>query len=320
MKFTPLFLVIISFVLYSKAFAQYGGGNDDGYSMNSYQQSDYIPVNSIFGGGVADGFDVETYVQSDYIPVNNIFGGGVADGFDMETYVQADYIPVNNIFGGGVADGFDMETYVQADYIPVNNIFGGGVADGFAIGYYGTPGTFVSLPIELLSFTAKPEGRNVLLEWQTATEINNDYFTIERSKDVQDWEYVTSIDGAGNSNIAINYSAYDYSPYSGTSYYRLKQTDFDGQFTYSAIRTVRFTINATMVIYPNPTAGLITIQASVSELETLIVYNALGQNVTNHVRITTINEGVKQLDLQELASGVYMVKTSTMVNRIIKND
>jgi autotransporter-associated beta strand protein len=91
------------------------------------------------------------------------------------------------------------------------------------------------LPIELLSFNAMQNETAVDLLWSTASEINNDYFTIEKSKDAMHFEQVFTKKGAGNSNTVLNYKEVDKNPFSGVSYYRLKQTDFNGDFTYSDI-------------------------------------------------------------------------------------
>lgn len=97
----------------------------------------------------------------------------------------------------------------------------------------------VALPIELISFEAKLNTNNqVDIFWATASEQNNDFFTIERSTDGLNWEIVTTVAGAGNSINRIDYHAYDARPVSGISYYRLKQTDFDGAFEYSYIVSV----------------------------------------------------------------------------------
>ncbi len=92
-----------------------------------------------------------------------------------------------------------------------------------------------SLPVTLLSFDAMCEGKKVKLNWTTASETNNDYFTIEKTDDLQrTWNFLTTIDGAGNSNSITNYNYIDVNPYQ-TTYYRLKQTDFDGNYKYSEI-------------------------------------------------------------------------------------
>jgi hypothetical protein len=90
----------------------------------------------------------------------------------------------------------------------------------------------VPLPIELLSFTSEVLTDHVILHWVTAVEINNDYFTIERSVDLDDWNVLGHLAGAGTTNHTREYQFADMTPVNGLSYYRLKQTDFDGQFEY----------------------------------------------------------------------------------------
>ena len=94
------------------------------------------------------------------------------------------------------------------------------------------------LPVELLSFNAECNDEKIKINWSTAAEINSDYFKVEKSLDNNNWDYVTTVSGAGNSNSEINYAIYDESPYKETtqgleaSYYRLKQVDFNGNFKY----------------------------------------------------------------------------------------
>lgn len=95
--------------------------------------------------------------------------------------------------------------------------------------------TCTPLPIELLAFTGKKTGNHVELNWTTATETNNDYFNVERSLDAIYFEKITTIKGAPNSLNKLNYSYTDSNLRNGLIYYRLKQTDFDGNFTYSKI-------------------------------------------------------------------------------------
>lgn len=111
-----------------------------------------------------------------------------------------------------------------------------------------------SLPIELLSFDAMPTDNNVILTWKTAMEINNNYYTVERSTDAFTYKDIGFMDGAGNSISVLNYSLVDENPSKGVSYYRLKQTDFDGKYTYSKVRSVNFENTGIFdfSIYPNP--------------------------------------------------------------------
>jgi hypothetical protein len=105
---------------------------------------------------------------------------------------------------------------------PIGWTFGDG-CDDYAIGI---------LPIELLSFNSEIKPDRINLLWTTGTEINNDYFTIERSREMTAWEVLGFVDGAGDSSVPIDYSYSDLNPLDGLAYYRLKQTDFDGKFKY----------------------------------------------------------------------------------------
>jgi hypothetical protein len=97
---------------------------------------------------------------------------------------------------------------------------------------------FNPLPINLLSFSAQNCDNQICLSWTTLTESNNDYFSIEKTKDDISYEQVGIIKGSGNSSSIRHYSFKDEKPYDGISYYRLKQTDFNGDFVYFALREV----------------------------------------------------------------------------------
>lgn len=184
---------------------------------------------------------------------------------------------------------------------------------GFAAGVKIDP-----LPVELLNFNATPlENRTVQLDWSTYTEMNNDYFTIEKSIDGNDWIPFQNVQGAGNSIEIINYQYFDYNPFDGTSYYRLKQTDFDGNFTYSIVRVVNFNVNTTFLVYPNPTSGKITIKASEEELESLHIYNVIGDKIIDKTKIDYISETEIDIDFGGLAKGVYYIRTNTNTEMLV---
>ena len=116
------------------------------------------------------------------------------------------------------------------------------------------------LPTELLYFDAKPDNSQVDLTWATAMEMNNSYFTVERSSDGISFDSIARINTlapGGNSNIKLDYSAFDLTPLSGTSFYRLKQTDLDGKTKYSGVVTVNFTRSTPVSVYPNPSTGTV---------------------------------------------------------------
>jgi hypothetical protein len=113
------------------------------------------------------------------------------------------------------------------------------------------------LPIELLSFTAKCDEDAVKVEWTTLSEINNDYFTIEKSLDAVNFFPIENVNGAGNSNKKIDYKIIDDNPYEGINYYRLFQTDFNGEEKYYSIVPVNFKKSiysgeAKISVWPNP--------------------------------------------------------------------
>ena len=110
------------------------------------------------------------------------------------------------------------------------------------------------LPITLLSFNAKLNNDLVDLTWKTAQEINNHYFVVEKTQDLEHFIEVGKIDGQGNSKEEHKYSLTDSEPFYGKSYYRLKQVDFDGTLTYSEVKMIDYTgpTFATLRAYPNP--------------------------------------------------------------------
>ena len=177
------------------------------------------------------------------------------------------------------------------------------------------------LPIELLNFNAYlVDNEHIKLNWQTASEINNDYFTIERTKNGTDWQELTKLNGAGNSSALQSYSSFDNNPYYGISYYRLKQTDFNGKFSYSQIRSVNIERgkNSSIEIYPNPAHDKITIIGSEIELSEISIYNSLGQNVTALSKQIINNSTISIIDISQLSQGIYYIKTKTTANKMYK--
>jgi len=178
----------------------------------------------------------------------------------------------------------------------------------------------LNLPIDLLGFSAIVlDDKSVMLDWETVSEVNNDYFTIEKSKNGINWKEVTRIDGVVNSSSLLSYSFIDDKPYSRISYYRLKQTDFDGEFSYFNILSVnnQYSIKNEIEIYPNPTSSKISLIGDSNELEIINVYNILGENVTNQ---TLLEGGTEKMivDLSKLSSGTYYIRTKTTVNKVYK--
>ena len=112
------------------------------------------------------------------------------------------------------------------------------------------------LPVELLSYNIyTTEDNQVGVKWTTATETENDYFTVERSADGRIFKEVKRVDGANTSNESHSYSILDEAPFSGLSYYRLKQTDLDGNYKYLGVRSIELEREDKVVVSPNPLRG-----------------------------------------------------------------
>lgn len=165
-----------------------------------------------------------------------------------------------------------------------------------------------TLPIELLSFTAKKQNNNVNLEWITASETNNDYFTIEHSVDGIYYSEIAEINGAGNSIEQKTYTYIDENPKEGTNYYRLRQTDFDGSFAYSEIKTVNINTEISSVnIYPNPVNGnTLTIETNGDENLIFTLYDNIGAKMD----VSVVKDNNKQtIDVSSLPKGLYFLET-----------
>ncbi len=177
------------------------------------------------------------------------------------------------------------------------------------------------LPIELINFTIQlTDEATVKLSWKTLTETNNDYFTIERSKKVGNWEVIDEVVGAGNSSSLLSYHSFDNKPYIGISYYRLKQTDFDGEYSYSDIVAVdsRMKKGGEIVMYPNPVNDQLTILNEEMDLEKVSIYNVLGKEIVLKGRIVGYSESKIIIDFSALASGVYYVKVNNKIQKFHK--
>ena len=177
------------------------------------------------------------------------------------------------------------------------------------------------LPIELINFTATPCNKDVCLDWSTATETNNNYFTIEKTKDGSNFSSVGTVNGAGNSTSVLNYSSVDNAPYEGVSYYRLKQTDFNGAFTYSGLQMVDFnaSYDFSFNVYPNPNSGdniNIAITSDQGKEVLVVLYDISGKETYSKVIVTANNgDTVYAIDPDhKLAPGIYMITASSQQN------
>ena len=162
------------------------------------------------------------------------------------------------------------------------------------------------LPVSLTSFRGENNGNVKHIEWSTASEMNNNYFVLQKSANGKDYQSITQIDGAGNSNSVNNYSFRDQNPLEPVTYYKLKQIDFDGQsetFEPITVKTTDFSQNE-LNIYPNPADNHIFVQGLQADAE-LILVNHTGKIVYRK----NADSFKKKLSLDHLSPGIYFLKT-----------
>lgn len=159
------------------------------------------------------------------------------------------------------------------------------------------------LPVSLLSFDAKANERNTVdIHWATASEINNSHFIVQRSLNSLHYSDLVTVDGAGNSNMALNYSVADESPVNGINYYRLCQVDLDGMRTYFDPVAVRIGEIRNILVYPNPVADFLWVEAPVNS--EVMITDISGKLISNQF----IPKGISGTSLKELPDGMYMVR------------
>jgi hypothetical protein len=186
--------------------------------------------------------------------------------------------------------------------------------------YVGQPS--VILPIKISHFNVLLLGDNqVEISWETATETNNDFFIVEKSIDGKRWDNLQKVKGAGTSVDPIYYSLFDKMPYSGHNYYRVKQVDFDGQFSYSSIRSVYLdAINESVIqAFPNPSQKEITFYAPGVNMDDVEIFNTLGQKM-NGFSLIKESDLKYHLNMSGFSNGIYYLIAGQFVVQFVKKD
>lgn len=179
------------------------------------------------------------------------------------------------------------------------------------------------LPIELIHFAAIAKSNFVELSWTTASETNNDYFSIYRSKNGINFKEVGRVSGAGDSEEELHYKWMDLTPDIGSNYYYLRQTDFDGTFKNFDVKLVDFKSGGqalNLEAYPNPSTGVINLQGfGFGSLQLVIIkISDLSGRVIFDQKVTATTAGTIDTSVEIANSGIYIIKASSFNKEITK--
>lgn len=188
---------------------------------------------------------------------------------------------------GSTASGIIASTVAFTSYSPIT---------------FGTTTKDNQLPITLLEFNANLINSQTNINWTTESEINNDYFNVERSSDGVEFKKIAKINGSGNSNQYQNYSTIDKNPLYGISYYRLHQVDFNGNSTYSNVRVIFNYNDKNIKIYPNPAIDIVTIEGD--KIENIRITDISGKEM---IITTKIIDYKNIINCSELSRGIYIL-------------
>jgi len=311
--------------------------NSSLYQFNpGYWQIEYMPQNpSDFGMSTDAIEDLELLGDKEYWKIEGPAAGtatmqlswGLESSMpNVEPHILENYIAVaqwvedkwvNKGNASAVALG-NGTGYVKAAISSTPSVNKSG-AMYFALG--SSDKEMLPLPIELISFTGKPEDNAVLLQWITASEINNNYFTLERSVDGVIFETIAIIASKaefGNSSSLLQYSFPDMNPVNGLAYYRLKQTDFDGTSTHSDLIAIQpeITENVDFRMFPNPNtdnAFRVALQGlQAYETFNISIVDFYGKTVySNHAQTDATGNLFSYVVPQgRMQAGVYIVNVS----------
>jgi len=286
--------------------------NSQSYCPNSYNFGGICsPTNPIYiifanGGASTGSWSDNSSCGTNgnrYFTLNFTFLGGT----NFEEYYQ--YDPCSENPADGSYEIFNYPPVTANSYVNAETPSTYGNTPGCSI-------TTTMLPIALLSFTAQYDlsKRNVNINWSTASEVNNKYFTIKKTRDGVNWVTVAVVAGAGNSDHPINYSSTDESPFANVSYYRLEQTDYNGHSIY--FNTVPVNVDPLaniMALAPNPATGITSVSFNcISNGSAQLTVSDLAGRVIGSKQISVVKgDNISSLDVSNYTNGLYFINIST---------
>ena len=185
----------------------------------------------------------------------------------------------------------------------------------FTFGSKGAPDN--PLPVELNRFQAQKIQEAVELSWTTASETNNDYFSVERSADGLSYQEIGRVTGAGNSHELKVYQWRDDDPSPAMNYYRLKQVDFKGTFAYSEVRVINFSSEGEVLadVFPNPAVNQrfnISMRGDQEREVLLVLYNSAGQETYSKAVVQSVGTTLVAVELKrDVPPGIYIIVGSS---------
>ena len=190
-----------------------------------------------------------------------------------------------------------------------NNSLSGPAIASSSTGSYPTGfATLSTLPVTFTAFTAAANGSDITLTWSTSQEFNNNNFEVQRSFDGSNWTVISVVMGAGNANTAANYKVVDHNMTAAAAYYRIRQVDLDGNYSFSAVKTISSQLNTTAKIYAADKNVHVDLGNSAKSNVHITVYNSNGQallqqtyaNATGKISLSNIN----------VNTGIYIVQVT----------
>lgn len=324
--------------------------SDDGIEVNTAVVNNDGAI-KIFGSGSEDietfaGFTFNNSATATFAPGNspgefelkgNLDLGASTTTFEINgTSHTVDYDRIENFTGStitisGATAFLDWGTFVPSVGDKFTIIDGSGLVGGtfatinssnpaiaYIVNYADNTEVEIEiiapLPVELISFTGTKINQGTALSWQTASEINNEGFAVERSQDGDHWTKIGFVRGNGNMTDVTDYDFFDTTPTIGTNYYRLKQIDFNGRVEYSNVVVITFDeLKNQFTAYPNPVKEVLylDINPDLDQVE-IQLFNTNGQMLWSH------SGAVQQIPFDTYTPGLYFLKMIGPNNQIVQ--
>lgn len=309
---------VLSFDVYLTALSGYSGDNDNWQGLSATFDISGPNISSV--NGSVDITNAQSLSSTTSIPGSS----GISTDFRINATrnLQPDIIIDNSARIGSISITLSNPVTSASDVLitfrasPSTNGSFWSNPEGGSRPLFGS----APLPITLSSFSAtKHSDRASKLDWTTSSEINSAYFGIERSRDGDDWETITKVNAAGNSNEELTYEYIDDQlPFTRSKdnifYYRIRLTDQDGTHKYSDIKGVNFSrevADGLISIYPNPATQMVHLDVSGLELDNvetkLNIFDMYGRSM---LQKAITGSGLEPIDVQNYPAGVYNISVT----------